>query len=84
MAVTKARNQAPTAWRIEVSQDGQSGWTEIVSEKNVKWKELGGVIETLEMKFDTQEGIKGMRLWIDGANYEWGGYGIVELEVYEP
>ena len=84
MAVTKARNQAPTAWRIEVSKDGQNDWTEIVSEKNVKWKELGGVIETLEMKFDTQEGIKGMRLWIDGANFEWGGYGIVELEVYEP
>ena len=83
MAVTKARNQAPTAWRIEVSKDGESGWTEVASVTDMKWKELGNVMESQETKFDTQEGIKGVRVWIDKANFIWGGYGILEIEAYK-
>ena len=82
MVVTKARNCGPTAWRVEVSKDGQSGWTEVGSVTGIKWKELGNVIESQDVTFDTQEGIKGIRVWIDKGNYTWGGYGFLELEVY--
>ena len=82
LAVTKARNSAPTSLRIEVSKDGQSGWTEVAAARNIKWKELGEVIETQNVEFARQEGIKGIRVWIDKANLVWGGYTILELEVY--
>ena len=82
MVVTKGRNCAPTSWRIEVSKDGQGGWTEVAAVKDIKWKELGDVIETQTVEFALQEGIRGIRIWIDKANLVWGGYSFLELEVY--
>ena len=82
LAMTKARNCAPTSWRVEVSKDGQNNWTEVAAIQDVQWKQLGNVIEAQNVMFDTQEGIKGIRVWIDKANLVWGGYTILELEVY--
>jgi hypothetical protein len=81
LVVTKARNSAPTAWRVEVSVDGQNDWVEVGSVTDMKWKELGNVIESKNVTFDAQE-IKGIRIWIDKANMTWGGYGMLEIEVY--
>ena len=81
MTVTKARNCAPTAWRIQVSKDGESNWTDVASVSGIVWTQAGDVKETSELTFALQN-IKGLRVYIDGANLAWGGYAIQEFEAY--
>lgn len=83
LAVTKGRNCAPTSLRVEVSKDGQSGWTEVAAVSDIAWTQLGDVKERHKIEFELQEGIKGLRVWIDKANLTWGGYSFLELEVYD-
>lgn len=87
LVTTKARHQGPSAWHIEVSEDGSTNWKEVASVTNVTWKELGAVAETKELSFDIQKDIKGLRIYIDKSSVDvstdrWGGYWISELEVY--
>ena len=82
MTVTKARNCAPTAWRVQVSADGENDWKEVASVKDIKWMQLGDVKETSKATFASQKDIKGLRIYIDKANLVWGGYGIQEIEIF--
>ena len=82
MTVTKARNCAPTAYRIQVSKDGESNWDEAASVSGITWYEAGDVKETSELTFSLQANIKGLRVYIDAANLAWGGYTIQEMEAY--
>ena len=83
MTVTQARNCAPTAYRIQVSKDGESNWDEATSVSGIAWTQLGKVFETSELAFPSQTNIKGLRVYIDAANLVWGGYTIVEMEAYD-
>ena len=82
MTVTKARNCAPTAWRVQVSADGENDWKEVASVKDIKWMQLGDVKETSKATFASQKDIKGLRIYIDKANLVWGGYGMQEIEIF--
>ncbi len=82
LAVIQARNQAPTAWRVQVSKDGTNDWTDVVSVTDVEWKELGDIQETKKLTFTPQQDIKGIRVCIENAHLAYGGYAINELEVY--
>ena len=71
--------QAPIAWTIAVTTDGES-WKEIGSAENVTWSEEQ--LEGKALTFWQQENIIGLRLQIVDANLIWGAYTIYELEVY--
>ena len=71
--------QAPTAWTIAVTTDGES-WQEIGSAENVFWSE--DQLEGKALTFRQRENIIGLRLQIEDANLIWGAYTIYELEVY--
>ena len=82
MVVTKARNQAPITWRVEVSKDGETGWTKVATVSKMEWLHLDGNKEIKDLAFNLQKDIKGIRVYVEGANATWGGYAIQELEVY--
>lgn len=71
--------QAPTAWKIAVTTDGES-WNEIGGAQNVTWSEND--LQGKALTFAEQVNIIGLRLQIVDANLEWGAYTIYELEVY--
>ena len=72
--------QCPTAWKVLVSKDGVSGWKEVTSVSNVKWKKNPKELESKTVVFDRQEDIKGVRVQITAANLKWGKYIISEIE----
>lgn len=72
--------QAPTTWKVFVSADGETQWTEVASISNVEWTE--GDLEYKDLSFARQTGIKGLRVQIVDANLDWGHYTIYELEIY--
>lgn len=87
MTVRQGINQAPTAWRVEVSRDKGSTWTQVASISDVKWTtstQDKTIDESKDLDFALQEGINGLRVCVVAANLSpgWGGYGIDEIEVY--
>lgn len=71
--------QAPIAWKIAVTTDGEI-WNEIAEAKNVTWTE--DMLEGKTLTFAEQKGVIGLRLQIVDANLIWGAYTIYEMEVY--
>ena len=70
--------QAPTAWKIFVTTDGET-WKEVASIADVTWTESD--LEGKEVTFAGQD-IVGLRVQIVDANLIWGHYCIYEIEIY--
>ena len=81
MSVQSAKNCAPTKWRVQVSADGQTGWTDVGSVSDIEWTQLGKVVETSGLTFARQENIKGVRVYVEAANNAWDGYSICEIDI---
>ena len=71
--------QAPTAWDILVSTDGET-WTKAAEISNVEWSEND--LEGKTLDFELQENIIGLRVQIKAANLIWGGYSIYGIEIW--
>ena len=71
--------QAPTAWKVYVTADGEQ-WTAVGAAENVQWTEAE--LEGKALAFERQENILGLRVQIVDANLEWGAYTIYEVEIY--
>ena len=71
--------QAPTAWKVLVTTDGET-WNEVASIENVQWTESD--LEGKELTFAKQENVVGLRVQIVDANLDWGHYCIYEIEIY--
>jgi len=76
-----AQGQAPTAWDIEVSADGTTGWMKVASSGNVAWQSNNGTVESKTIGFSEVSGKKGVRLKINGANLTWGHYAVNDIQV---
>ena len=72
--------QAPTAFDIQVSENGADGWTLAVSSGAIAW-EAGDEVQFHTVQLDRQTGVKGVRVVITDANLDWGHYAVYELEI---
>lgn len=71
--------QAPTAWDILVTTDGET-WNKVAEIKDVEWSE--GDLEGKTLEFALQENIVGLRVQIKAANLIWGGYSIYGIDIF--
>ena len=72
--------QAPVAWEIFVTTDGQQ-WNKVAVTDNVLWSD--DQLEGKALTFIRQENIIGLRVQIVKANLDWGHYCIYEVEIYD-
>lgn len=72
--------QAPVAWEIFVTTDGQQ-WNKVAVTDNVLWSD--DQLEGKTLTFTRQENIIGLRVQIVKANLDWGHYCIYEVEIYD-
>ena len=70
--------QAPIAWDILVTSDGET-WNKVAQISGVEWAEND--LEGKTLNFDLQENIVGLRVQIKAANTEWGHYTIYGIEL---
>ena len=71
--------QAPTAWKVLVSEDGTT-WKEVGSVSDAGWAD-GDDLQSKELVFERQENVKAVKVQITAANLTWGKYTISELEI---
>lgn len=80
MKTSYAKDQAPTNWDLEVSEDGQSNWTRVASSGDVDWSENDATIESKVLHFP-KTAAKALRIKINSANLTWNHYAINEVSV---
>jgi len=68
-------------WKIEVSDNGETGWQTVASSGDVQWKASTADTEARTINFEGASNKKGMRIKINDAYLEWGHYAIYEIEV---
>ncbi|HYY11001.1 MAG TPA: family 16 glycosylhydrolase [Kineosporiaceae bacterium] len=78
-----SQGQAPKNWDIEVSDDGDTGWTKVASSGDVTWSKNDSTVETKTVKFATVRNKKGVRLKVNSAYLSWNHYYITEFEVFK-
>lgn len=78
MKAAYARQQAPTNWDLQVSADGETGWTTVASSGDVGWSGDGWQVEDYLMRFPAVEG-RALRVKINAANLTWKHYSINEI-----
>ena len=71
--------QAPTAWTVFVSTNGDN-WVEVAATENVTW--TAEQLEGKTLSFAQQNNVVALRVQINAANLDWGHYCIYEIEVY--
>lgn len=80
MKAAYGKNQAPSNWELEVSDDGISGWKTIASSGKVEWQGNDWHVENKVLKFPEVQG-KALRIKINDANCYWNHYAINEVIV---
>lgn len=75
-----AKDQAPTNWDLEVSEDGKTGWTTCASSGDVEWSKADDTIESKVLHFPKTSG-KALRIKINSANLNQNHYAIHEVLV---
>ena len=70
--------QAPTAWDILVTTDGET-WNKVAEISGVEWSE--DQMEGKALDFVLQENVVGLRVQIKAANLIWGGYTIYGIDI---
>lgn len=80
VAAAWCQGQAPTAWDIQVSPDGEQHWTTVASVDNTTWKANDQTVEQRVTTFTRVNNQRGLRLHIRATNREWKHFQIIELE----
>jgi len=80
MKAAYGKNQAPTNWELEVSADGESGWTTVANSGDVIWNGDDWHVEDKTLHFPEVHG-KALRIKINSANLIWNHYAINEVIV---
>lgn len=80
MKAAYGKNQAPTNWELEVSADGESGWTTVANSGDVIWNGDDWHVEDKTLHFPEVHG-KALRIKINSANLTWNHYAINEVIV---
>nr|WP_229753448.1 discoidin domain-containing protein [Paenibacillus segetis] len=76
--------QGPTAWDIDVSEDGLADWHKVAASGHVDWRNDKEDLEMCEVTFDQVEQVRALRLVIRefNGNKEEGTYQIQDLAVF--
>ena len=80
MKTAYSKGQAPTNWDLEVSADGETGWTRVASSGDVTWSGNDWHVEEYMLHFPPVQG-KALRIKINSANLQWDHYAINEVLV---
>ena len=72
--------QAPTAFDIQVSENGADGWILAASSGAIAW-EAGDEVQFHTVQLDRLTGVKGVRVVITDANLDWNHYAVNEVEI---
>lgn len=74
------KDQAPTSYDIEYSEDGRYGWRPVVQNIRPEWQESDGTVEAHTTYFETLENVKYIRVKVNEANTTPGYFAVNELE----
>lgn len=80
MKTAYSQGQAPTNWDLEVSADGETGWTHVASSGDIAWDGNDWHVEEYKLTFSPVQG-KALRIKINNANLQWDHYAINEVLV---
>lgn len=80
MKTAYSQGQAPTNWDLEVSADGETGWTYVASSGDIAWDGNDWHVEEYKLTFSPVQG-KALRIKINNANLQWDHYAINEVLV---
>lgn len=80
MKTAYSQGQAPTNWDLEVSADGETGWTHVASSGDIAWDGIDWHVEEYKLTFSPVQG-KALRIKINNANLQWDHYAINEVLV---
>jgi len=75
--------QGVTNFDVEVSADGQTGWTRVASSGPLTYATNDATVEAKTVNFPTQTGMKGVRIRINSANLTYSHFAIVEFKVFD-
>lgn len=74
------QGQGPTNWELEVSEDGQTGWTPVAASGDVSWNGNDWQVEERVLTFPQAQG-RALRIKVNSANLQWKHYAINEVIV---
>ncbi len=75
------QGQAPTNWDVEVSENGETGWSKVASSGDVSWLSNDWKVESKTLMFPKVTGQKAVRLKINSANLTWNHFAINEVVI---
>lgn len=76
------QGQGITNLDIEVSDDGTTNWTKVISNGVVSWESNSRTVETKEVPFGQVINKKALRLKVNSANSQWNHFAVNEIEIY--
>lgn len=84
IATKWAQSQAPTEWKIEVSENGTDNWKEVAATTGkVEWSTNLDAFESQFIQIPRQKGIKGLKIHVLSSNTVWNECKIHEIRVFD-